>query len=306
MANTNTSEGTSYGMFERFLIWFLIPVVFTAVLLGVLFYILGFDVLGGVQRTLHNIPVIGSVIPAPAEKAAVKPVPGGETPTVSDKSLKQRDDTIAQLNAKISELEAKVQSGNQSTSDKDQQIKDLKATNTGLEEKLKTKTLTDEEYMKQIKDLASIYANMAPAKSAPILENLTLNESVLVLSMMTTADRVKILEKMDPKKAATVSIGLKDVVPLKDRELEALRERLALNVAAQDGGTVSRTDLGVTFSNMVPKSAAVLLAEMYAASPSKVVSILTAMDSGSRARVMSALSDLDKGKAAQITERLTK
>jgi len=305
MANTNTSEGSSYGLFERFLIWFLIPVVFTAVLLGVLFYILGFDVLGGVQRTLHNIPVIGSIVPAPEEKTKETPSPGGETTAVSDKTVKQRDEMIAQLNAKIADLESKVTAGTQSSADKDQEIKDLKSKNAELEDRLKNKTLTDEEYTKQIKELADIYAKMTPSKSAPIIANLSLNESVLVMSMMKPDDRGKVLEKMDAKKAAEISIGLKDVVPLKDRELEALRERLALNAATQGNTSISNADLGQTFANMVPKSAAALLAEMYAASPAKVVSVLTAMDSASRARVMSALSDLDKEKAAQITARLT-
>jgi len=310
MANTNTSdggtEGASYGALERFLIWFLIPVVFTTVLLGVLFYILGFDVLGGVQRALHSIPVIGQVIPEPKDKT-----PGGE-PAIeadaTDKSLKQRDELIAELNAKISDLESKTQLQGQTSTTQDQVIKELTAKNTELEEKIKAKTLTDEEYTAQIKELASIYAKMAPSKAAPILENLTVSETVLVLSNMKQDERVKILEKMDAKKAAEASIGLKDVKPLKDIELEALRERLALNMVDQVDGqdkTLTRAELGQTFAAMDAKSAASILHQLYGASPTKVVAIVTAMDAGSRARVMSALTELNKDTAAGITSRLT-
>ncbi|CAK4836479.1 unnamed protein product [Aphanomyces euteiches] len=191
-----------------------------------------------------------------------------------------------------------------STLQKDQTIKDLQAKSIALEEQLKTKTLSDEEYHNQIKLTAEMYAKMNPSKSAPILENLTLQERVLVLSEMKQADQVKILEKMDPIKAAEASIYLKDVVSAKDREIAALQDRIKLNDSTIASQEITRNDLGKTFAAMTAKSAATVLLQMQSITPTKVVDILNAMDNASRAKVMTALSDLSKETAAAITTKL--
>lgn len=69
MANVDVEGSSSYGGMERFLIWFLIPFVFTAVLLGVLLTIFDYDVMNNVLRTAKNIPVISSIVPEPKSKA---------------------------------------------------------------------------------------------------------------------------------------------------------------------------------------------------------------------------------------------
>lgn len=189
----------------------------------------------------------------------------------------------------------------------DQSIKDAQTKATDLEEKLKDKTQTEEEYNNQITQLANIYAKMTPSKAAPIIENLTPKEMVLVFSMMKPDSRGAILEKMDAKKAAEASIGLKDVIPVRDKEIAALQERLALNGVkdpTNGSSSVSKEDLGQTFANMVPKSAANVLLEMYKSNPDKVLAIISGMDNASRSKVMSSLSDANKEIAASITAKL--
>ncbi|WP_442600944.1 magnesium transporter MgtE N-terminal domain-containing protein [Paenibacillus sp. KN14-4R] len=304
MANTNTEteSSSSYGALERFLIWFLIPIVFTAVLLGVLLTILDFDVMRGVQNALHNIPGIGKLIPAPTEKAA-----DSKSKPSNEQNVKAKDDTIDQLNGKIAELEKNIEQTNGNMSQKDDEVKDLQAKNAALEDKIKSKTQSDVDFTKQVQELSSLFAKMNPSKAAPILENMTSKESVLVLTMMKSDDRVKVLEKMDPKKAAEVSIALKDGATLRDLEIAAQDERLKRTQdAANKGKSITSDDLGQTFSNMIPKSAASLLLEMYDVTPAKVKTILTSMDAGSRARVMSAMTDQKKDVAANIAELLAK
>lgn len=305
MSNTNTTESTSYSAFERFLIWFLIPIVFTSVLLFVLFYILNFDFTRDIQRSLHNIPVIGSVIPAPKEDR----VSESSEEILSSKALKQKDEIIADLQGQIADLESKLQQDSGSAEAKESEVKSLKLQVQALEEQLEKKARTDEEYTQQIQELSSMYAKMNPSKAAPIIQNLSKAESVLVMSMMKPDDRVKILEKMNPKVAADVSIALKDTVPLKDQQLEALRERLDLNDLEKKGPEVqplSKSDLSQTFANMTPKSAASVLLEMYSISPAQVVTIITGMDSASRSRVLTAMTDQDKELTAEIGIRLGK
>ena len=69
MADTSI-EGASYSALERFLIWFVIPFVFTAVLLFVLLSIFDYDIKSSIQKALHNTPVIGTNRPCSQRKSS--------------------------------------------------------------------------------------------------------------------------------------------------------------------------------------------------------------------------------------------
>jgi flagellar motility protein MotE (MotC chaperone) len=305
MASTDMEGSSSYSALERFLIWFLIPFVFTAVLLGVLLSIFDYDIKSNVQKALHGIPLIGSIVPAPLEEK----VPVSETnKTINgEQAATKKEEEIAALNAKITELQDALQKSDIVAGQRDLALKEIQAKNTELEEKLKGQTQTEEEYAKKITELATLYGSMTPSKAAPIMESLTLKERVLVFGAMKAADRGEILEKMTPQNAAETSIAIKDLVPVKDQEIAALQERLALHAAAAATNSsvqVSKEDLGQTFANMTPKSAAALLLQMYPTSSDKVLAILSAMDNTARSGVMSSLADQSKETAALIATRL--
>ncbi|MEW9697720.1 MotE family protein [Paenibacillus sp. SI8] len=303
MADTSM-EGNSYSALERFLIWFVIPFVFTAVLLFVLLSIFDYDIKSSIQKALHNTPVIGSIVPAPKEKSVVT---GSGKAQTAEESAKSKDEEISKLNTKVADLEAALKKSDSTTEQKDQSLKDSEAKIADLEEKLKSKTQTEEEYNNQITQLANLYGKMTPSKAAPIMENLTPKEMVLVFSMMKAENRAPILEKMDAKKAAEATIGLKDVIPVRDKQIAALQERLALNGVkdtTKGSTSVSKADLGQTFANMTPKSAANVILEMNKSNPDKVLAILSGMDNASRSKVMSSLSDANKETAAAITAKL--
>ncbi|GFZ83918.1 hypothetical protein GCM10008018_32270 [Paenibacillus marchantiophytorum] len=303
MADTNI-EGASYSALERFLIWFVIPFVFTAVLLFVLLSIFDYDIKSSIQKALHNTPVIGTIVPAPKEKTVVN---GTAKPQTAEQNVKVKDDEITKLNGRVAELQAALQKAESTSEQKDLSIKEAQSKLTELEEKLKDKTQTQEEYNNQITQLANMYAKMTPSKAAPIIEALTQKEMVLIFSMMKSDSRGAILEKMDAAKAAEASIGLKDVVPVRDKEIAALQERLSMNGSkdtTKSTTTVSKSDLGQTFANMTPKSASSVLLEMNKSNPEKVLAILSGMDNASRSKVMSSLSDANKEIAAAISAKL--
>lgn len=301
MANTDT-EKSSYGAFERFL-FFATPIIFTLVLLGVLFALFNSSMLNGVLTAANKVPVLEKLIPDPSTKEKT-------TLPVSAKSgaTAESDDSavIEQLRVQLEQARAELQNSLNQGQQKDQTIKELKTQVTDMENRIKAKTQSDEEYRAQVQQLASIYAGMLPSKSAPILEALTLQERVLVLSEMKPSDRGKVLEKMSPAVAAEASIQLKDVVPAKDLQIKALQERLDVNKQQEQKATptITKDDLGQTFSQMVPKSAAAILIEMNAASPAKVIEVLKAMDSAGRAKVLAAISDANKQIAASLGTKL--
>lgn len=297
------AENSSYGAFERFLIWFFIPLVFTSVLLGVLLSIFDYNVMNNLLKMASKIPIVNHIVPAPKEGAATDKTSGSEQPADKQKAL---EDEVARLNQKIADQEAELKQAAELNQQKDQNIQDLKAQISTLQDQLKGKTQSEEEYSKQIQQLATTYASMTPSKAGPLLENLTLNERVLVLSAMKTDDRVKILEKMDPKIAAETSILLKDTVPVRDTEIAALQERLQLNepLDSKKAEKLSRDDMATTFANMAPKSAATVLVEMMKSSQDKVVAILSSMDNQARSRILTAMADVSKEATATLTAKL--
>jgi flagellar motility protein MotE (MotC chaperone) len=294
------TEESGLSGFERFLYIFFIPIVFAVIGIGVLLALFDTNIYNDILKQANKIPFVGAIVPDP--KVVVKTTdPAAEVPEIR---IKNQDQKIADLTKKLADQENAMKTADATTLQKDQTIKDLQAKSAALEEQLKTKTKSDEEYHNQIKLTADMYAKMNPSKSAPILENLTLQERVLVLSEMKQADQVKVLEKMDPIKAAEASIYLKDVVSAKDREIAALQDRIKLNDSTVASQQLTKNDLGKTFANMTAKSAATVLLQMQSITPAKVIDILSAMDNASRAKVMTALSDLSKETAAAISTKL--
>ncbi|HEY0828382.1 MAG TPA: hypothetical protein VGE40_09830, partial [Bacilli bacterium] len=213
---------------------------------------------------------------------------------------------IKKLTGYLAAKEDELSKSKNDLKQRDVTIEELQANITALEEEMEQKKLTEAEYLAQIQALASMYGQMSPSKAAPILENLTPSELILVLSQMKADARIGILEKMDPKTAANASIQLKDVVHVDVRAIAALQERLD-EYKKQDplaANKLSKDELALTFSNMTPKSAAAVLLEMNTIDTKQVVDILISMNSQSRSKVLTAMADLSKATAANLSNRL--
>jgi flagellar motility protein MotE (MotC chaperone) len=299
------AEKPTFNAFERFLYWFFIPIVFTMVLIGALLSLFDYNIMNEFLKVGDKVPGLSAVLPDPKVegKPAVKNVLGEAEPAESEVNP---ETVINELRLQLAGKEAELKSADDAYHQKDQALKDLQAKMNAMQVQTKEDAKSDEEYQALIRETASMYAKMSPSKAAPIMQNLTLSEQVLLLSEMKLDERVGILEKMDPKKAAEASIYLKDAVPAKDKQIAALQERLKLNNSVQPAAAakLSKDDLGQTFANMTPKSAAALLIEMEKTTPAKVTDILNSVDSAARSKIMSSLSDASKETAASIAARL--
>ncbi len=294
MANTDI-EKSSYGLFERFLYIFFIPTLFLALLLGVLLTLFDYDVKDSVLRLADKIPLVNSIVPDPAPEIK-------KTETKEDISAGK----IQELTKQLAQKTAELSKSNNDLKQKELTIEELQTSITTLQKEMEQKKQTEAEYLAQIQALASMYGEMSPSKAAPILENLTPSELILVLSQMKADARIGVLEKMDPKTAANASIQLKDIVPVDVRAIAALQERLD-EYKSQDplaSSKLNKDELALTFSNMTPKSAATVLLEMYRIDTQQVIDILISMNSQGRSKVLTALADLSKETAANISNRL--
>lgn len=303
------AEKPTFSAFERFLYWFFIPIVFTMVLMGALFSLFGYSATDELLKIGNKVPGLSAILPDPkdAAKETQTPVQGAATTqSTSDPAAPEASAQLAALQKQLEAQTAELAGSTQTLKEREQTIKDLQAKVAALEAQKVSAAKSDEEYQALIAETASMYAKMSPSKAAPIMQNLTLKEQVLLLSEMKTDDRVRILEKMDAKKAAEASIYLKDATPAKDKQIAALQERLDLNKTAADTkpSSMSKQELGQTFGSMTPKSAAELLVEMNKTDAAKVTEILNSMEVAARSKIMTYLSDNYKEVAPVIASKL--
>lgn len=294
-------EKSTYGPFERFMYLIFIPVIFTVILITVLLSMFGYDVMDPLLRAANKVPVLSNVVPDPKTEEP-DAVATEETPASTPESTEE----VEALKAQISALNQELLTAKSDVTAKTTELEGVQAKLDVLTAELEEKTLSDEEYLARIQSLAKVYTDMSPSKAAPVLEQLTLAERVLVLNQMKSSAQVDILEKMNPVIAAETSILLKDVEPVKDQQIAALQARLDLleEEGSAESQALTSDELSLTVATMNPGSAAEVLLEMMTANSNKVIQILQGMDVAARSAIMDAISQEDTEVAATIAARL--
>ncbi|MCQ6557917.1 MotE family protein [Paenibacillus mendelii] len=290
-------EKQGYSGFERFM-FFVTPILFTLILLGVLLTLFDFDLRNKLLSVGNSIPFLEQILPDPASPEL----------SLDEEKLKSENTSakVAQLTAQLTAKEADLKKATDERARQEQQIKDLQGQVDQLKRVNSEQQLEDDQYQTKIGELAGMYAKITPSKAAPILESMELAEAVLVLDAMRPDDRVRILEKMTPKKAADATVMLKDATSAKDRQIAALQARIKKQESAQTQpqSVLDTAQLKDTFAKMNAKSAGELLIKMSDVSPSKVLRILNAVDSTSRSAILAEMSEINKGITAQLVSKL--
>lgn len=292
-------EKEGYSGFERFL-FFITPVLFTAVLLGVLLLMFNKEWRNSALELGNKIPVVKSILPEPDDGTVQDPTTD-DALTVNNAKTK-----IDELNALLTDRENTLK---QATTQAEQDAKKIEALQAELDQLKKESTddsITTAAYDAKIESLADMYAKMTPSKAGPILENMTVEEAALVLGAMGADQRSKVLERMTPKKAADVTMKLKDSDTVNDREIAALQARISeLELGgADDSSLLDSAELKNTFSAMAPDKAAALLLQMAGTSQSKALRILGVLDNASRSSVLAAMTDADKKATVALVSKL--
>ena len=104
------AEKNAYGALERFLYIFLLPVLFTLVLVGVLLTLFDYDVKGTLYEVGRKIPVVRAIVPEKREeKPFVNPASASllleEQIAALEEELAVRDAELLQLRAELAEQE---------------------------------------------------------------------------------------------------------------------------------------------------------------------------------------------------------
>jgi flagellar motility protein MotE (MotC chaperone) len=288
------AEKDGYGLLERIL-FLITPVLFTALLLGILLLIFDTDLRSEALDIGRRIPVVGKLLPEPAAPT--------ESPRTPEETVaRNARDTIRQLEALLAEREEALRQSVETARRQEAEIAELRTQVEELSQSLADKAITTTEYEERIRSLADMYGRMTPTRAAPILENMTAEEAALILDYMPENTRARILERMNPGRAAEVTNMLKDSVPVDDRQIAALQsrvreleERLAEPRPLLEGG-----NLGSTFISMNAEHAATLILEMARTDRNKALYTLASMDGATRSQVVGAMTEKDRQTTAAL------
>ncbi|MBR2564691.1 MAG: kinesin [Paenibacillus sp.] len=300
-------EKESGSGWEKFLM-ISIPIVFTVVLLGVLLTLFNVDIRNNALEFAQKIPVVKNWVPDPVLD------PEKEKLEKSEKQVESAEATIEKLKSQVATKEAELKTAKEATAAETQKTADLQKkldeANRAAETAVTAQPEEENDYQKQIKSLAKMYADMSPSKAAPILQNMTNEEMVLMLGSMQSTARTKILEKMDPKTAADVTMLMKDSKPSGDLALDALQSRLkketesSTTTTATNSKNLDKNQLSQTFASMSPSSGAKLLLETYKLSPDKTLTILNSVNDATRSQLLENMSKEDSVETAKVLNRL--
>ncbi|MEK5255397.1 kinesin [Paenibacillus sp. FSL F4-0125] len=307
MANNDMeleNEGSA-GKFERFL-FLMIPIIFTLVLLGVLLTLFNMDIRNNVLEVANKIPILEKWVPDPPGDPS-KPKEESKKQEVSSAT------TIKELKAQLAQQEENLKKVTDEKTAQDTKVQALESQIDGMKTEAAAAAEvnaeeTEDPYQKQVADLAKLYAGMKASKAAPIMENLTTEEMVQIFSVMNKASKTAILEKMDPQKAADVTIKLKETTSSSDMAIAALQSRLKKEAGTapttKTSTNLDKEKLNQTFSSMTPANAASLLGEMYKISPDKVVTIMNTVSDSARSSILGEMTKNDSAQTAKIVNRL--
>lgn len=298
------NEGSA-GKFERFL-FLMIPIIFTLVLLGVLLTLFNMDIRNNVLEVANKIPILEKWVPDPPTDPS-KPKEESKKQEVSSNS------TIKELKTQLAQQEENLKKVTDEKTAQDAKVQALESQIEGMKTEAAAAAEastedTEDPYQKQVSDLAKLYAGMKASKAAPIMENLTTEEMVQIFSVMNKASKTAILEKMDPQKAADVTIKLKETTSSSDMAIAALQSRLKKEAGTtqttKTSTNLDKEKLNQTFSSMTPANAASLLGEMYKISPDKVVTIMNTVSDSVRSSILGEMTKNDSAQTAKIVNRL--
>jgi len=192
-------ETQRYGKFEWVFYIVILPLLFTALLSGIILQFLGFDITGKIASAAREIPVVNSLFP---EEEGAKD--GNQTAAPdTNQQLQETQDKAQALEKTKTQLENDLIK-------KNAEIEKLKKQNEAMKKEEATKNATgsgstqEQAQVDPLLQKAKVYVEMSPAKAAAIMSQLPVTEVKQILTKMSADQQAAILEKMEPAIASKV------------------------------------------------------------------------------------------------------
>lgn len=208
----------NYSKLEWIIYIVILPLIFISILTITLLWFLDYDVKSKILMTLNQVPLIEKLID---DDKLIK-----EEISISDGMSENLKVKVSDLENTLTEKDSILAENEQKLIKQDEEIKKLNQQIEELQAQLQVENVSAQTRDQEIAELAKVYANMSAKSAANIISELGYEEAALVLGQMNTESKSKILEKMEPKQAADISILLKDQEYSKDKDIKALQERI--------------------------------------------------------------------------------
>ncbi|WP_147535378.1 MotE family protein [Bacillus marasmi] len=193
----------------------IVPVFFTSVFCLIFIFALDIPVKQTLKDWGNNIPVVRDMIP-------------GESSS--------QKNTIFDLKQELEEMNNLIADQKEELDEQQSKIKQLTKSNQRLKDQLTEKRSV--EYDKQVKKVAEIYADIPASKAAAMIETLSIEEATLTISMLKQSQQSSILASMkDPKLAAKITMILKELALVSEKDPTVLQEKIQEIVQQQQQAT---------------------------------------------------------------------
>ncbi|HJV47266.1 MAG TPA: hypothetical protein VJ824_16230 [Bacillota bacterium] len=277
------------GKLETIFYIFVIPLLFTLILTGILLNFLGYPVISTMEHWGSKIPVVKNFVPGAEKQNADSKEEGKSTEAgqAQDQTAKQQD-AKQQTNAN--------QSNANQNSDTQKQIDDLKKQNEELQKQLEAKK--SQENQDKIQQAAGLFANMSSSKAVNIIEAMSIDEAAYSLSGLDEEQQSSILGAFkDPKKAANVSALMKEIALGSDeKQVKVLAQKLqSPNAVLTD-----------TISVMPAAQSAVIIQNMMTMSQKDAMDVMKSLNTTTRSQILAELAKQNPKLAAMISANLNK
>lgn len=168
-----------------------LPVFFTAIMVGVLLQVLGFNLLAPVEKAAVGIPVIKNWIPAArvakGSKSGPAPLPVWRVELIRDATR------MTALRAEVTRVSQELAGARKTLAAQGVTVRADEAALAAFKRTAKSNA-----------KLATVYMNMSPNQAALIIQALPVAEQVGIFRAMDPVDQASILADMPPAKAAKI------------------------------------------------------------------------------------------------------
>lgn len=178
----------SPGLFQKLLLWVVIPLLFASALLLIIAKFADINVFDKAKEITSEIPFIGEPKEADLDEKG------------ADDSV--LEDRVVSLQAEIKEKEAEVFQLQQKLETADDEKEDLLIEQERLLDEIAVLERGEDGKKQKFSEIVSTFEKMSAKAAAPVLVNMSDAEAIQVLSNLKTDKLAAILEKMSPEDAA--------------------------------------------------------------------------------------------------------
>lgn len=190
------------GKFQKFLYWFLIPILFAFAVTLLVLTLLGHNVFQVTKEYGQKIPFVSSLFNE--EENA---------------SLEESENKVIELEADIKDREARITQLEGQMETKDLDIERAQLEKERLQQEIDELRAIRDENKRAFKDIIKTYETISAKKAAPILTEMEESEAVRILANVKPDTLAAIMEKMDPANAARMT-GLLTAAKENEQETE--------------------------------------------------------------------------------------